>query len=586
MKIKPLLLKGNKVLTFDQSSAFYTRVAQRYADQNALTQALQFYWRAMLNEPQNPNHQLDVARTLNEMGRFEQSNAFLMPLSRRENKLRGECYFLIGSNLMGMQEYERARDALHRALQADPLADYVDDAEEMLFWIHEEVEAYYEEENCSPQAQELAEQGKHALDAGDYKRAVRLLERALALAPNLSYAQNNLALSCFLEGDAERGLQVVRALLKQEPQNIHALCNLILFSEPKTDNEEVQAALDVLRACKAEAPDEAYKAALTFCEVGDQAHALAWLEQSLHFDPFDLRTLYLAGACAYNTGRLHAAYRYFETMHQADPDDSIGAYYRGVCKQAQQGMDVPHTIALQMQVPLEEAVRRVKYLNGAVAMETEELGRLWREDGQFRCMVVWALHLRDSGIQRAMLELLSMLGDGNAEQVLRLFLMEEDVSYAMKNDTFPLLKRMGAQEPYVALLNGELVEARVTVVDTDDQEVPECYPRVIELVIRRMRLRKRDAAIESAVKLWTEYIRHCPRPLPEIPRIAPWAAALEILACEQQGLSADLKDVADAYRTHEANVEPCVQQLRCAHQQQNGAADPPAVEEETKPADD
>ena len=126
------------MLTFDQSSAFYTRVAQRYADQNALTPALQFYWRAMLNDPHHPLHQLDVARTLNEMGRFEQSNAFLMPLSRRETKLRGACYFLIGSNLMGMQEYERARDALHRALQADPLADYVNDAEEMLFWIHEE----------------------------------------------------------------------------------------------------------------------------------------------------------------------------------------------------------------------------------------------------------------------------------------------------------------------------------------------------------------------------------------------------------------------------------------------------------------
>ena len=64
----------------------------------------------------------------------------------------------------------------------------------MLFWMHEEVEAYYEEEDCSPQAQELAEQGKHALDQGDYKRAIRLLERALALAPKLSYAQNNLCL--------------------------------------------------------------------------------------------------------------------------------------------------------------------------------------------------------------------------------------------------------------------------------------------------------------------------------------------------------------------------------------------------------
>lgn len=573
------------MLTFDQSSAFYTRIARRYADQNALTQALQFYWRAMLNEPQNPLHQLEVARTLNEMGRFEQSNAFLMPLSRRESKLRGECYFLIGSNLMGMAEYERARDALHRALQADPRADYVEDAEEMLFWMHEEVEAYYEEEDCSPQAQELAEQGKHALDQGDYKRAIRLLERALALAPKLSYAQNNLALSCFLQGDAERGLQVVRALLQQEPHNIHALCNLILFSESKVDNPEVQAALKTLSTCRAEAPDEAYKAALTCCEVGDQEHALQWLEQSLQFDPFDLRTLYLAGACAYNTGRLRQAYRYFEIMHQADPDDSIGAYYRGMCKQAQQGEDVPHTIALQMQVPLEEAVRRVKYLNSAIAMEREELNRLWREDGQFRSMVIWALHLRDSGIQRAMLELLSMIGDANAEQVLRLFLMEEEVPYAVKNDTFPLLKRMGAKEPYVALLNGQLVEARVTVVDAEDQEVPDCYPRVIELAIRRMRLRRLDAAIEPAVRLWTEYIRCCVHPLPEIARIAPWAAALEMLAREQLGMQADIKEIADAYRTHEANVGPCLEQLRLAHDKAQEQTEK-SVEEENPPSDD
>ena len=100
-----------------------------------------------------------------------------------------------------------------------------------------------------------------------------------------------------------------------------------------------------------------------------------------------------------------------------------------------------------------------------------------------------------------------------------------------------------------------------------------------------MRLRKRDAAIEAAVKLWTEYIRHCPRPLPEIARVAPWAAALEILACEQLGLPADLKEIADAYRTHEANVEPCIQQLRQAHQQSE-STEPPKREEETKPSDD
>jgi hypothetical protein len=308
------------------------------------------------------------------------------------------------------------------------------------------------------------------------------------------------------------------------------------------------------------APDEAYKAALSMFEAGWIKQALSFFEQALAFDPYDIRTLYCAGVCAYNEKDYGKAQRYFDEMAQVEDEGGIGGYFRQLAKRAQDG-DVEPNLGLVMQVPLYEAVRRVKYLNESTKRDLHQIERMWREDLQFKSYVKWALNLADGNVQNAMVDLLGILGDEEAEETLRMYLMESDVMREQKNRTMSALKNMGAKEPYVAWTGQGVVEARVTLVAALGDDVPPSYTTVLEMCVRIMRQRRLDDLVEEAVHIWEAYMKGLVSPYPNLQQKPAWSAALEALAIRQKGEAPDLALIAITYGTKQSLVESRVMRL-------------------------
>jgi tetratricopeptide (TPR) repeat protein len=546
--------KENKVLDFKRRGDFHARIANRYADRGDFLQALAFFRRAISDEPKNMDHKLGLAALYSDMYCYEKSNQLLFRIVRESETELTECYYGMGCNFMGMQDLLQARDSFLLYLQQDPDGSFALDAEDMLMFIEDEVEAREDSENIPPDFQEQADAGKVALDRSEIQAAIDLLDPVVEQAPQLFYARNNLALAHYLAGNVEIAKRHARVVLDMDRDNIHALCNMAIFEGLDVNNEAVLQYLERAAKLAALSPDEAYKAALTMFESGRMSDALGFFEQALAFSPYDVRTLFSVGVCAYNIADYTKAQRYFNDMTQVEEDGGIGAFYRQMVKRAQDG-DAEPPLSLMMQVPLYEAVRRVKYLNEMTKRELHHIERMWREDSQFKSYAKWALNLADCNVQNAMVDLLGIIGDAEAEETLRMYLMAPDVMRDQKNRTMSALKRMGAKEPYVAWTGHGVVEAKVTLVAALGDEVPHSYTAVLELCVRSMRHRKLDDVMEEAVHIWERYIKGHTPPLPNLQQKPAWAAAIEAAALLEKGIDPDLAQLAIAYGTKQSQIE-------------------------------
>ena len=71
--------------------------------------AFQNYRKAIDRAPDNIGYKLKISEILTDMERYEESNQWLLRLSRETEPVPESCEFGIGYNYLCMQEYELAR---------------------------------------------------------------------------------------------------------------------------------------------------------------------------------------------------------------------------------------------------------------------------------------------------------------------------------------------------------------------------------------------------------------------------------------------------------------------------------------------
>ncbi|MDJ0719754.1 MAG: tetratricopeptide repeat protein [Prochloraceae cyanobacterium] len=101
----------------------------------------------------------------------------------------------------------------------------------------------------------LHEQGQAYMEQGDYAASREAEEKVLQQYPHLVSARNNLSLLSWMEGDPDAAISTAQAVLKREPDNIHALSNLIRFLVISGDSAPAPAYGEQLKASQAEAWD-------------------------------------------------------------------------------------------------------------------------------------------------------------------------------------------------------------------------------------------------------------------------------------------------------------------------------------------
>jgi tetratricopeptide (TPR) repeat protein len=524
--------RNNKVLSFNQPAEFFIKKAEKHIDAGNFLEALALYRCVLGMEPENVDYLLSIAQIYSEMGLYAESNDVLLKIAKYGNTPT-ECLFALGCNYMGLKNYELADEAFEQYLAIDPEGEYAEDIDE-LFDIMDEED--YEEDGALHDISrrlmyEEAFEGKLCLDKGDYKNAIKHLEKVVQRDEMMHSAMNNLALSYFFDGRKSEAIELSKRVLNSQPLNLHACCNLALFYSDMNDHANAAVSLDKLNSMNDIEPEDMHKVALTYCELGYHQKAYHMFQKIVMFQPYDIRILHFCGLAAYNCGQYAESLSYFVKILKIDPDNSLAQYYKTRAEDAKRNGSRKE-LEYVYQVQFDEIKRRISYLNECLKQKDGSLKDKWENDAFFKSIIFWGLHYGDEYIKKIVLEIMSMFSDTRVEEAFRDFLLKSSETDDIKNDIFMYLKKMGAKEPYVAYIKGAIAEVRVGTVSEDLKSLPQRYADALSSFIGHARPRYNDEFVALGVELMLNIVKGRKDDGKWIKTPDAFAAALELYVCE------------------------------------------------------
>jgi len=183
-------------------------------------------------------------------------------------------------------------------------------------------------------AEEIAlwhEEAQVAMEQGRYDEGISLEKRVLARVPNLASAFNNISLIRFIQGQLEEAIVTARRVLTEcNPDNFHALSNLVHFLCAAGRPEEAHPFAERLKAVQSKWVDVWLKKAEGLSYLGDDEGVLEAFTQAktagmLRRPYVEPLICHLAGAAAARLGREREARRYFRQALRFQPGLSRAA---------------------------------------------------------------------------------------------------------------------------------------------------------------------------------------------------------------------------------------------------------------------
>ena len=313
------------MLQFAQDGEFYYRSGSSKLEKNDLTGAIASYRMALKLDPKNYDAVLGIAEILTAMGRTEESNRLLM-VKFREEERPAEAYFGMGCNFFAQREYDQARMSFDKYLDEDPEGEFAYTAYDMAEAIDDGTAQAYQEGPFAVPGYTEAEQARRLMEKEDFKGAIELLEKTVEEHPELSYARNSLALCYYCVHDYDKATDQVGAVLKEEPQNIQAHCNLAIFMRGAKDDVGLKRQVDYLKTVTTEDADDLNRLCVTFMDLREFAVALPIAKKLYNKKSFDPAVIHRLGLCAYYTGDWTYALSCYDKLIKIDGEDSIARF--------------------------------------------------------------------------------------------------------------------------------------------------------------------------------------------------------------------------------------------------------------------
>lgn len=523
--------KEDNILFFSQPGEFYQRRAVKHMERQNYFDAIGFFRKAIEADPKNAQYRLELAEMYTEMGYFDESNNMLLMLMQENHEFISDCIFAIGCNYMGMQDFSKSEEAFEKYLSVNPRGEFYQEAEDYLDIIRIQGSIEEEEElieNIDMAAYNL---GKECIDQGDYEQAIKVFSKLVEQEESKAFVKNNLALAYYCNKDIDLAIQITQEVLEEYPDNLHANCNLAIFAHDLEKHDLAEQVIDTIKKLTPSDPEDIHKVCVTYCELSMHRDAINMLKQLLLFYSYDKKVLHYYAVANFNLGQYVIAFEHWNKIIKIDPNNTVAIYYRELCKQYI-NLEMPkRELTYHYQVPFEEIIRRIKYLNDCVRLSSDELRRYWNNDFEFNSIIRWGLDINDVIIKKAVLNLVASFKDQKAIDLLGQFILKRTESDEIKQEVFLILNQIGAPEPYVAYIEHDIVEVFINDKLGFERTLPPAFSKVKQVIKERMLSRRSRDLVEQASMIWHEYIILCAPDFHTIRYVDAWAAAVEYICC-------------------------------------------------------
>jgi len=567
--------RKGKVIPFAQSATFYMKRGARDMERNDILGALHRYRLAQQAAPDEAAPTLALAEILSYMQRYEESNRLILQLMAR-GVGTPECHFGLACNYFGMREYDYAVESLENYLDSDPDGPFAADAEDFLDLLDDDLamlEIAGLMSDADYDANAACVYARHLMDAGDFAAAVSLLKSECQHAPDSVMLKNQLTMAYFCGGERGKAAGVVQELMDSGRDDILTRCNYALLCLARNERQEADAAIDGLLKSDTESPEALHGIAVLLVETDRYSDALNILERLMRIVPYDEQVLHMLGYCRYRLKDFSGAQSCYKRLLRIDPEDTIAKYYLSESRvtDADERRMRSHWV-VQYQVPFQEAFKRLAQINRSLLLPEAEQRERWKNDRHFVDLLRWALTLPDVRVKKSILSLLYLFKDERAEAMLRDFLLRPEQPDEQKRMVFGMLKDMGAQEPYMAYLNGRWLQGRVNFLQFS-YPLPTPYEAIIGLLLEDMGGMRDQRCLTAAAGIYKRYIESLHQKFPRITSMqaAALVAALELLGSRDCDIPITEESLCSLYRISATRLRNAVHKLE------------PFVEETAKP---
>ncbi|MEG2202907.1 MAG: hypothetical protein RRY10_04595, partial [Christensenellaceae bacterium] len=148
----------DKIIEFERPASFYYEIAVKMTDNLNFLGALPMMRKAIEKDPVNLSYQLELAEILTELTKYEESNSIIFEIMEQSKDMT-ECYFGLGCNFIGLNEYEKAQESFEKYMEIEPDGEFREDIEDFLGFFDEavEFENYYIEDAADAELQKKAQ---------------------------------------------------------------------------------------------------------------------------------------------------------------------------------------------------------------------------------------------------------------------------------------------------------------------------------------------------------------------------------------------------------------------------------------------
>ncbi|NMB41376.1 MAG: hypothetical protein GX996_05515 [Firmicutes bacterium] len=364
------------------------------------------------------------------------------------------------------------------------------------------------------EAEKLELQGKKLLEKKDYKGAEKAFARALELQEKIN-RRNNLALSIFLQGEAERALQIIEPFLDLDAAELqsdpfsHALGARLLaaLGHEKRARRQLDRAIEYFEQAMAglHSPKDGtsdwreHTAMIMKAAAGLGDHRQVFqLYRRWEKYHVSWENRYLAGVAAFNQGYYTRAASLWSSLKSA------GEFVMGM-QQVAILVDRGIVPAFKLEYDIYSAEELKTVVEKAVAGKKSEM-RL-AQNGMVRMMLLSTLLHPDSNetLIRDLLETLIVYGGGWGPELGYNLLRAHGISGRIKMAAAYRLVQIGAlqeNEPVPIVIDGEekmLELTKVEITPEQDQEV--------EKLVTEARILQERGRIKEAIDLLEKFMQ-------------------------------------------------------------------------------
>lgn len=174
----------------------------------------------------------------------------------------------------------------------------------------------------------LHEEAQISMQRHQFDEAKKKAEKLIREMPEFVSAYNNLSLILFMDGDAVAAAETAKKVLEKQPENFHALANLVRFSVFLGKPEEARNFANRLRPIENDNPDLWIKKIEAFTFAGDDKAVTEIYKESNKRTDFvvpDSFGKHLAAFAFYELGKHNQARKIWQEILDEEPNNEFAA---------------------------------------------------------------------------------------------------------------------------------------------------------------------------------------------------------------------------------------------------------------------